>query len=382
MMSRLKFCLAGEYPADTSRIGGGVLYVMYLLGEAFAERDDIDFHIVASAKGIDGVKVVERPGVTIHYIGEPRHTIVPNVLTQPSRIAPVMRELKPDVVNSHGHITTEAAIMAGCKVVHTIHGVTHAEVRYLRGRDKLAARLQCRLQYKALSRADAVISVAQYGLDAYARWIKGPTAVFNIPVEDVFAQVPPLSECKGVLYVGVIGYRKNLRALVRAMPALLRRHPDAVLHVCGGVGDPRYKADLDAYIEREGIGDSIRFLGVVDRYKIAELLENSIALALPSHQETSPVVIAQAMSAGRIPVAAPAGGTAEVVEDGVSGFIVGADDSQKLADRLAELMDDFGMAQRMGAAAREFALEHNDRRKVADRILTLCSSLVNEPAVV
>jgi len=84
-MSKLKLCLAGEYPLDTSRIGGGVLHVIYLLGEAFAERDD-------------------------------------------------------------------------------------KEVRYLRGRGKLAARLQSRLQCKALGGADAVISVAQYGLDAYARW--------------------------------------------------------------------------------------------------------------------------------------------------------------------------------------------------------------------
>lgn len=376
-MSRLKFCLAGEYPADTARIGGGADYIVYLLAETFAQRDDIDFHVVGSVKGIDGVQVLEKPGVTFHLVGESRSRMVPNILAQPARIAPVLRELKPDVVNSHHHITTEAAKLAGCRVAHTIHGVTHSEIQYFRGKRKLAMLLQSHLHCKALRIADMVISVAQYGLDAYAKCIKCPTGLFNIPVEDVFAEVSPLGQCKGVLYVGYIGYRKNLGALVRAMPALLRRHPDAILNVCGGVGEPAYKAELDAYIEQEGIGDSIRFLGVVDRYKIAELMETSVALALPSHQETSPVVIAQIMSAGRVPVVAPAGGTAEVVEDGVTGFIVDADDSHKLANRLAELMDDSAMAQRMGAAAREFALEHNDRRKVADRILTLCSSLVN-----
>jgi len=374
-MSKLKFCLAGEYPLDTARIGGGVLHVMFLLGETFAERGDIDFHIVASVKGIDGVKVVERPGVTVHYVGEPKHTLLPNLLTQPPRIASVMRELKPDVVNSHHYVTTEGAVLAGCKVVHTIHGVTYREVPYMRGRAKLAAQLQSHLQRKVLGRADAVISVAQYGLDAYARWIKAPTALINVPIEDMFWDVTPLGGCSGIVFAGGIGSRKNLSALVRAIPAVVRKHPDAVFHVCGGVHDRRYMADLESFVDREGIGGAVRFLGVVDRQTLVELLSQSVSLVLPSYQETSPGVICQAMAAGRVPVASPVGGVPEMIEDGVTGFLVDADDSSTLAQRLIELMDDHEKAQRMGAAAKKIAMERYDRHKVAERILEICSSI-------
>jgi len=370
----LRFCLAGLYPLDTTKIAGGAEHMTYMLSQTFAERCDIDFHVLALVKNVDVMDVIEQEGVTIHRVGMPRSSIVPNLLTAGARLAPVFRALKPDVVNSHDCITTDGALRAGCKVVHTIHGIKSKEAAYLKGRDRMAAYLHHAIESRQVSKASAVISVAQYGLDAYAPWIKTPTALIDVPVEDMFSQVPPLAPCKGILFAGAIGRRKNLRAMVKAMPAIVHRHPDAVLYVCGGVSDKRYKADLDDFIAGEGIGEAVGFLGVVDRYRLAELLGQSVSLVLPSYQETMPGVICQAMAAGRVPVVSPVGGVPELVEDGLTGFLVDADDSDTLARRLVELLDDFGKARQMGAAAREVALARCDRHKVADRILEICKS--------
>lgn len=375
-MGKLRFCLAGEYAADTSRIGGGVMHVMYLLGQTFAESTDIDFHLVAFGKGFDGVRTLHASGMIFHCIEQPKNRIVPNLLTQAARVAPVIREIRPDVVNSHHCVATEAAVLAGCKVVHTLHGVTHKEIPYLRGKARLAAILQSWRERNVLPRADGVISVTQYGLDAYAPWISGKTGLIDVPIEDVFAQVPPLSTTKGIVFAGSICPRKNLGVLLRAMPAVLVKHPDAVLYVCGGVADQRYKNDLDLLVSRQGIGHAVRFLGVVDRTELAELLGRSVALVLLSYQESAPGVICQAMAAGRVPIASPVGGVPEMIEDGVTGFLVDADDSDKLAERLIELLSDFNKAKQMGAAARAVAVERYDRHKVADRILEICSSVV------
>lgn len=188
------------------------MYIVYILAETFAERNDIDFHVVTSAKDIDGVKVVEKPGLTIHYVGQPKRRIVPNLLTQAGRIAPVLRDLKPDVVNSHHYVMTDAAVLAGCKVVHTIHGVTYKEVTHKRGKSRMAYMLQSYFQRKTLGRADMVISVARYGIDAYAHCIKGPTSVIGVPIEDVFWNVAPLGGCKGILFAGSISHLKFARA--------------------------------------------------------------------------------------------------------------------------------------------------------------------------
>jgi glycosyltransferase involved in cell wall biosynthesis len=83
------------------------------------------------------------------------------------------------------------------------------------------------------------------------------------------------------------------------------------------------------------------------------------------------------MAAGRAVVASRAGGTPELVSDGETGFLVDADDSEAIADRLIRLLNDFDLAKRMGAAARAVAKRH-DRRLVAGRILDICRALADD----
>jgi len=371
----LRFCLGGEYPLDTTKIRGGVPYVLYLLGETLAERRDIDLHLVTMAKGMDGIKIVERPGITIHYVGAPERKVIPNLLTQGRRMAPIFKELAPDVVNSHHYVTTDAAVRAGCRVVHTVHGIIHKEVRNARGKLKLARALHGWLEKGAVRRADAVIAVSKYAADSYAPWIRGPLSLVSNPIEDLFREIPALEPCSGILFAGAIYRGKNLLTLVRAMGEVIKAHPRAVLNVCGNVVDKRYMAEIEALIETSGLCEAVRFFGLVDRGRLAELLKESAALALPSNQESSPVVIAQAMAAGRVPVASPVGGIPEMLEDGVTGFLVPAMDWRTLADRLIALLGDIEMARRMGEAARQVAIARHDRRASAARVIEICSAL-------
>lgn len=372
----LRFCLAGEYPLDTEKIGGGMSHVTYILGEAFAERGDIDFHVVTPVKGRSDVRVVTRPGMTIHYVGTPKHGVLPHLITQGHTLASVFADIKPDVVNSHHYVTTDGAVRAGCKVAHTVHGVIHKEIRYMGRREKLARVLHATLEKRAVSKCDAAIGVAQYAIDSYAKWIRSQSFTMHVPIEDMFWDTPPMGESKSIVFAGGICRRKNLIALIRAMAKVAKRHPDAVLRVCGHVVEPEYMAAVKSLIERDSLHDAIDFLGVVDRYRLASLLAESCALALPSYQESSPGVICQAMGAGRVSVVSPVGGVPEMIEDGVTGFLVDADDSDTLADRLIGLFDDLDRAKQMGSAARAVALERYDRHKVADSILSICSSLV------
>jgi glycosyltransferase involved in cell wall biosynthesis len=78
-------------------------------------------------------------------------------------------------------------------------------------------------------------------------------------------------------------------------------------------------------------------------------------LALPSKQETAPVVVAEAMAAGRAVVATRICGVPYMVEDGASGLLVEDGDPNALAAGLLRLLQDPALRARMGQRGRQIA---------------------------
>jgi glycosyltransferase involved in cell wall biosynthesis len=371
-----RLCLAGPYPRDPAAIGGGVDYIVYVLADTWGERPDVALYDVTPGKGRRGVEVVTRGNVTIHYVGVPASPLVPNLLAQQAPVAAVIRDLAPDVVNSHHIATTAAAVKAGVPVVHVIHGIEKREIRHKVGRARVAGMLQAALDQAWIGRADALASVCRYGLEQFAR----VGTVAWAPVEDVFFAVPPMRPSRRLVYAGVINRRKNLHALLAALPRVYAVEPGVRLSVCGPEGEADYAAEARALVARTGLADVVRFEGVVDRERLAALLADSVGLVLPSLQETAPVVIAQAMAAGRVALAAPAGGIAEMIDDGRTGFLIDPTDAEGLAARLLELVRDEARAAALGAAARAVALERHERHAAAERMLVACRGVARRHA--
>lgn len=90
----------------------------------------------------------------------------------------------------------------------------------------------------------------------------------------------------------------NIDTIVEAMPAILRAEPRAVLLVCEYTGDPDYEARVRRSVEALGIGDRVRFQGVVDHrgmpaaYSLAE-----VVVSIPS-SDGLPQSLFEAMACG------------------------------------------------------------------------------------
>jgi glycosyltransferase involved in cell wall biosynthesis len=155
---------------------------------------------------------------------------------------------------------------------------------------------------------------------------------------------------KRVIFVGRLDPVKGAPLLVSAMARVLKDHPDARLTL---VGDGPARAPAEAQARDLGIAHAVTFAGFQSQGAVAELLEASDVLVLPSFAEGVPVVLMEAM-ASRIPViASRVAGVQELVEDGVSGFTVPPGDIETLATRLTKLLADPELAARMGRAGRE-----------------------------
>jgi glycosyltransferase involved in cell wall biosynthesis len=155
-----------------------------------------------------------------------------------------------------------------------------------------------------------------------------------------------------LLNVGRLEPVKGQRHLLPMMRIIRNRFPDAKLLIAGGGALERPLSDQ---IEQEDLADAIQMLG--SRSDVNALLAASDLLVLASESEAAPLPPMEAMRAGKPVVATAVGGIPEIVEDGVSGYVVPRADPEALAAAVLKVFDEPGKAERMGAEGRQIALE-------------------------
>lgn len=164
--------------------------------------------------------------------------------------------------------------------------------------------------------------------------------------------------------VARLNYMKGHRFFLRAM-ALLRDEGIEIDYQIAGAGDER--AAIEAEISQLGLEERVTLLGPVSESRVRDLLQHADALALPSINlgEAAPVAVMEAMSCGVPPIASIIGGTADMITDGVDGFLVPQRDVEGIAAAARKLATDPAALTAMRQAARASAEAKFDHRRNA-----------------
>jgi starch synthase len=85
------------------------------------------------------------------------------------------------------------------------------------------------------------------------------------------------------------------------------------------------------------------------------------------------------MASGTPVVASRIGGVPEVVDDGVTGFLVEPDDDEALRERIEQVLRDGALAERLGRAGRERVLAELTWEKCAERCLAAYDEMASAP---
>jgi alpha-maltose-1-phosphate synthase len=197
----------------------------------------------------------------------------------------------------------------------------------------------------------------------------------------------PDARRRGVLFVGRLTPHKGVDRLIEAL------HENSELRVVGSGGhDPNPpEREYPNLLRRLAAQRRVEFLGVVDDADLPALYRGAQVLAVPSVERTCygrKIAVAEllglagieAMASGTPVVASRLGGLPEVVEHGVTGFLVEPGNTAELRWRLAQVLGDRRLAKRLGRNARERFLETFTWQACADRCLAAYSELVDTGA--
>ncbi len=213
-----------------------------------------------------------------------------------------------------------------------------------------ALRMKFGLSARIVSIADHVTAfLLEQGAAAH-KIIRIPNGIDLEDADREFAAAGAVEEAPRILVLGQIEPRKRHQDIIKAMPILLKRHPELRLSIAGNVYNENYLGELRELVRTHGLEGKVEFLG--GRDDVPKLLRESKALVLCSESEGLPWVILEAMAA-KVPfVGSDIGAHREVVRDGVTGLLAPLGEATGYADALDRILSDRNLANRLASEAR------------------------------
>lgn len=138
-----------------------------------------------------------------------------------------------------------------------------------------------------------------------------------------------------MIYPADLSVRKNQPMLFDALQKIAKKNKNVKLLL---PGQPIRLEEYERMISERGIADNVEFLGY--RRDINNLVGLSDLSVASSFQEGLPINIIEAMAMGNAIVATDVRGNNDAVEDGVNGYLVPVGDSDLMAEKILELMND------------------------------------------
>lgn len=188
---------------------------------------------------------------------------------------------------------------------------------------------------------------------AYARnslGIKPVKVVRNImfPHPEYRRERPADGDTVTFIFLSVINAMKGFADLIEAVRRLRASGRRLRLIVAGAPDDG---TDVAALLKEKGVEDTVTYLGWISGDDVAMAMSQADVLVLPSRQEAMPMCILEAIASAKPVISTAIASIPELVDDGLSGYLVTPRDTDALTDRMARYIDDPRLVAVHGDAA-------------------------------
>jgi glycosyltransferase involved in cell wall biosynthesis len=194
------------------------------------------------------------------------------------------------------------------------------------------------------------IRVLPWGLDPAFLELTESAARVPLP-----GSIPKTRYILGVGRWSSVERYKGFDTLIQAMPGLLKVVEDLSLVL---VGDGDDRPFLEKLASELGVAGHVYFVSGLCRQGLISAYAHADVFALPSNGEGFGLVFLEAMALGKPVVGGNHGGIPDIIEDGVTGFLVPHGDVTQLAERVALLLTHPSLAADIARRGRERVLQH------------------------
>jgi glycosyltransferase involved in cell wall biosynthesis len=326
------------------------------------DRFEVEFVLLTHAG--PAAPLLEAAGARVRVLGWARRRSRLHLLRwiwDVARLGPQLRSGRYDVLDAwlfHAYaVTALVRPVAGAPVMFSgRHFMAEGQPHF--------GRLERFLDALARRRSDAIVAVGDAVRDDAIAHEHLDPAKMRVIRNGVVIPAPMLQAEREAIRAGwgfgprnvVVGSvanykpRKGLDMLIRIAAGLRPEMPELRLVL---VGEGTHRPVLEALIAELGVGDIVRLHGrELDARRLYGAFD---VFAHASETEGLPNAVIEAAAAALPIVATRAGGTAETVEDGVSGVLVPVDDEAAFSAALRRLAGDRGLRKQLGTAARQRA---------------------------
>lgn len=366
---------------------GGSGVVATELGIELAKRGD-DVHFISYALPSRLNILHER--VRFHEVTVTPYPLFdpypPYTLALATKMAEVAAYEKLDVLHVHyaiphaisAHLAKQILHSRNIKVITTLHGTDITLV----GRD------------------ESYLPITKFGIEvsdsvtAVSQWLKKETAThfatekaidvipnfvdpqrFRRHDKSAFCHMLGVERDKLICHVSNFRPVKRIMDVIEVFEKVTRVVPSRLVMV----GDGPDRSRAEAYCRDRRLRDRVFFLGNVPN--LEEVVGASDLFLLPSESESFGMAALEALASEVPVIATNAGGLPEVVDPGVTGFLLPIGDIDGMVEKAIEILSDDRRRETMGKAAREQSIERFDVSKVVPQYRELYERTIATTAV-
>lgn len=178
-----------------------------------------------------------------------------------------------------------------------------------------------------------------------------------------------------LLYLGRLSKEKGVDRALAILPAIVELYPSIRLLVAGDGPERLFLEKLSLDL---GFRKHVEFLGMIPAEDIPTLLNKATIVLMPSRMESFGFVAVEAALMARPVVATRVGGLSEIIVHSKTGLLVANEEGQELRHAVTYLLAHHQIAEQIGQAARQRAIENFSLHGCVDAYELLYQKIRNE----